>query len=95
MSVNSVKKPNSKARVLLLTIFGICFLGGCSNAQHQANVDILNTDYCTNNVIEHCRHVAPWALTLDTSNDAFDEQLKPIHQRQDVIEQELEILRRH
>ena len=45
------KNVPSKAKAVLLVMFGVCLLNGCSNAQHQAKVDELNTDYCTNDVL--------------------------------------------
>lgn len=77
-----------------LQAFGICFLTGCSNAQHQAKVDEINTDHCTEEVKNNCRYIAAGFLTPVQSNDAFEEQLKPIHEREEVIEQEFELLRR-
>ena len=83
-----------KASAALLTALGIFFLSGCSNAQHQAKVDELNTDYCTEEVQNNCRLIAAGFLTPVQPNDAFEEQLKPIHEREEVIEQEFEVLRR-
>ena len=99
MAVKQIEKLLCKsiptnARAALLAGLGICFLTGCSNVQHQAKVDELNTDYCTEEVQSNCRHIAAGFLTPMQPNDAFEEQLKPIHERQEVIEQEFEVLRR-
>ena len=88
------KNVPSKAKAVLLVMFGVCLLNGCSNAQHQAKVDELNTDYCTKDVQGNCRYITVGFLTLMQQNDAFEEQLKPIHEREEVLEQELEVLRR-
>lgn len=94
-SIKVIRKnvPNI-AKTAVFAIFGICFLNGCTNAQHQAKVDELNTDYCTEEVQNNCRYIAAGFLTPIQPNDAFEEQLKPIHERQEVIEQEFEVLRR-
>ena len=83
-----------KARAALLTILGVCFLSGCSNAQYQAEIDERSTNYCTEEVQSNCRYITAGFLTPVQPNDAFEEQLKPIHERQEVIEQEFEVLRR-
>ncbi|WP_334028273.1 hypothetical protein [Alteromonas sp. P256] len=88
------KSVSTKARAALLAGLGVCFLSGCSNALHQAKVEELNTDYCTEKVQHNCRYIAAGFLRPVQPNDAFEEQLKPIHEREEVIEQEFEVLRR-
>ena len=88
------KSIPTKVRAALVAGLGVCFLNGCSNAQHQAKVDELNIDYCTEEVQNNCRYIAAGFLTPVQPNDAFEEQLKPIHEREEVIEQEFEVLRR-
>jgi hypothetical protein len=88
------KSIPTKVRAALFAGLGICLLSGCSNAQHQAKVEELNTDYCTEEVQNNCRYIAAGFLTPVQPNDAFEEQLKPIHERQEVIEQEFEVSRR-
>lgn len=83
-----------KARVSLLAFAAVCLLSACSNAQHQARLDTLSKNYCSDAVVGNCRLVTPNIIQLEAPNDPFEEQLKPIHQRRDVIEQEFEVLRR-
>lgn len=82
------------ARASLFAIAAVSLVGGCSNTQHQARLDTLSKNYCSDEVLDNCRLVTHSIIQLEALNEPFEEQLKPIHQRRDVIEQELEVLRR-
>ena len=83
-----------KARVCLFAVAAVCLVSACSNTQHQARLNTLSMNYCSDAVMGNCRLVTPSIIQLEAPNDPFEEQLKPIHQRRDVIEQEFEVLRR-